>query len=404
MKISSTLKSTLVISLIAVGALFGLTSQASAISCEDSCDDKSEGEKLSCLNDVRQACEEKLSEVSEKKQTLQNAIAYFDTQIAYTQSKINETAFQIKQLEGEIESLSGKISILNTSLEETTKLLLQRISATYKQTKVHPWTIFFSSNGVLDLINRYQYLRAAQVNDRRILFEMEEARANFDQQKNLKEEKQSEVLGLQTELISQKTVQDKQKKEKQFLLATTKNDELRYQDLLDKATAELAAIQAIIAGYGNETEVKEVNEGEKIATIMTEGPNLFACSTGSHLHYEVDKDENPQNPFSLLQSKSLDWDNPDPAQNGSGSWRWPLEDPIRITQSFGSTSYSSRYAGGLHTGIDMVNEANRDVKATRKGMLYRGSISCRGGTLQYVRVKHAEDEYNSYYLHVNYYI
>src|SRR3989344_4400779 len=110
MKISSTLKSTLVISLIAVGALFGLTSQASAISCEDSCDDKSEGEKLSCLNDVRQACEEKLSEVSEKKQTLQNAIAYFDTQIAYTQSKINETAFQIKQLEGEIESLSGKIS------------------------------------------------------------------------------------------------------------------------------------------------------------------------------------------------------------------------------------------------------------------------------------------------------
>ena len=387
---------------IAVGALFVLTSQALAISCEDSCDDKSESDKPTCLNDVRQACEEKLAELGKTRQTLQSAIAYFDTQIAYTQSKINETTFQIKQLEGEIESLSGKISILNTSLGETTKLLLQRISATYKQTKVHPWTIFFSSNGVLDLINRYQYLRAAQVNDRRILFEMEEARANYDQQKNLKEEKQSEVLGLQTELISQKTTQDKQKKEKQFLLQTTNNDQKRYQELLDKATAELIAIQAIIAGYGNETEVREVNEGEKIAAIMTEGPNLLACSTGAHLHYEVDKDGVPQNPFSLLQSKSLNWDNPDPAQNGSGSWRWPLEDPIRVTQSFGSTSYSSRYAGGLHTGIDMINEVNRDVKATRKGMLFRGNISCRGGTLQYVRVEHSEDEYNSYYLHVNY--
>ena len=51
----------------------------------------------------------------------------------------------------------------------------------------------------------------------------------------------------------------------------------------------------------------------------------------------------------------------------------------------------------------MVNRDNYTVKAVKKGTLYRGGISCRGGTLQYVRVDHADDEYDTYYLHVNYF-
>lgn len=386
-----------------IGLLFAMNVlPARSIVCEDSCDDKSGEERLTCFNEVKEACEAKLKETSEKKQTLESTIKYLDNQIAFTQSKINQTVYQIEQLEKQITTLLGKISVLNSNLETTTRLLLRRITATYKQTKIHPLTIFFSSNGISDIINRYRYLRAVQINDRRVLFDLEEARVVFDDQKTIKEGKQQVVLGLQTELLEQRAVQDHQKKEKQFLFDVTENDEKRYQELLKKARAELVAIQAIIAGQGDETEVGDVNEGEKIASIMTEGPNLFACSTGPHLHFEVAKDQTYQNPFNFLSNKSVIWDNADPQQNATGSWRWPLEDPIRITQGFGETSYSSRYAGGIHTGVDMVNNDNREVKAVRKGKLYRGSISCRGGTLQYVRVSHGEDEYDSYYLHVNY--
>lgn len=98
----------------------------------------------------------------------------------------------------------------------------------------------------------------------------------------------------------------------------------------------------------------------------------------------------------------MSWDNPDPQPQFSGSWRWPLEDPIRVTQGYGATFYSSIYAGGMHTGVDMVNDSNYEVKAVRKGTLYRGGIGCRGGTLQYVHVDDADDEYDTYYLHVNY--
>ncbi|MGB6881718.1 MAG: hypothetical protein WBD86_00200, partial [Microgenomates group bacterium] len=134
----------------------------------------------------------------------------------------------------------------------------------------------------------------------------------------------------------------------------------------------------------------------------TYGPNLYACSTGPHLHFEVVQNQVAQNPFNFLSSKSLIWDNVDSPQNGIGSWIWPLNDPIRITQGFGQTSYSSRYAGGMHTGVDMTNNDSSEIKAVKKGTLYRGGIGCMGGTLQYVRVDHADDDYNTYYLHVSY--
>lgn len=374
-----------------------------SVSCGDNCSDRPEEEKLSCLSQVARACEAKLEETSTKKKTLQSAISYLDSQIAYTQSQINKTAYEIENLEKEIAELAGKIDILNLSLESTTKILLSRIEATYKQTKTQPLLLFLSSHGFSDFVNRYTYLKTAQENDRKVMFDLERARTNYDTQKIKREEKQSEVIALQKEQISQKSQLTSQQAAKNKLLEETKNDEKRYQELLAKAKAELQAIEAIIAGKGDETEVRDVIEGEAIASIMTDGSNLYACSTGAHLHFEVVKDKTHQNPAEKLSSKSVEWNNePDGAFGFSGSWQWPLNDTVRITQGYGVTSYSSRYTGGIHTGIDMVNDSNREVKSVKKGKLYRGSISCRGGLLQYVRVDHSDDEYNTYYLHVNY--
>jgi len=372
-----------------------------AVSCEDSCDDRPDTDKPQCLQDVKKACETKLSETAATKKTLQNAIDYLDGQIGLTQSEINQTTFQIEQLETEIESLSGKISTLDFSLDQIIRLLNERIQASYKNSRINPVYLLLSSDGLKDMLSRFKYLQVAQSNDRHAIFQLEEARANYDAQKSVKEVKQAQVLGLQTELLDQKAILDGQQREKEVLLVITKHDESRFQEALAKAVAELQAIQAIIAGKGTETESGSVNEGDRIASVI---PGASACSTGAHLHYEVVRNGAHQNPFGFLQSKDLIWDNSDSAQNGSGSWPWPTNDQIRITQGYGHTSYSSIYVGGVHTGIDMVNSnADYTVKSSRKGTLYQGSIACGGGTLKYVRVDHSEDEYDTYYLHVNYF-
>ena len=214
-------------------------------------------------------------------------------------------------------------------------------------------------------------------------------------------EKQQEIEKLKNKLEGQKKTLAAQQKEKQDLLAQTNEDEKKFQALLAKARAELQAIESIIAGKGTETEVKDVSIGDKIASIIS---GASACSTGTHLHFEVVQDASHQSPANFLKNYEVIWDNqPDGQFNLTGSWDWPLNDKIRITQGYGHTAYSSRYAGDKHTGIDMSSTSNLDVKAVRKGKLYRGSISCGGGTLKYVHVKHSDDSLDTFYLHVNYF-
>ena len=88
-----------------------------------------------------------------------------------------------------------------------------------------------------------------------------------------------------------------------------------------------------------------------------------------------------------------------------GSWNWPIDDPIRITQEYGETLWTRRgdVHYSFHTGIDMFSDSSLLVKAVKEGKLYRGSISCGGGTLTYVKVDHKDSDIDTYYLHVNYY-
>ncbi len=345
-------------------------------------------DRLKRISEEIQQYQSEIDRLKSQAATLSNQIAQYDAQIRLTTLKISQTEEKILLLGGRIDQLEG-------SLEALSSAFASRVVYTYKMARFNePLLLLITAADLSDAVSSFHYLQKIQEADRDLLVRLEKAQVEYKDEKVDQED-------LKVELDSQKATLSTQKLAKANLLEVTRNDEKRYQELLEKARAELAAIQAIIAGRGDETKVREVNEGEKIASILTYGPNLFACSTGPHLHFEVAKDKAHQNPFSFLASKSLEWDNFDPPQNGSGSWNWPLNDPIRITQGYGQTSYSSIYAGGVHTGVDMTNDDNREVKTVKKGTLYRGGISCRGGTLQYVRVQQ-DDGYDVYYLHVNY--
>ena len=357
--------------------------------------------KASELDDKQKEIEEleqKISQLQGEQKTLGSTISYLNAKISKTQVQIQKTNLELAQLESDIATLSGQIAVLDVSLEQLTQALVGRIQAIYKHENTNnSLVLLFSSAGLNDFFGRLRYLRLIQEHDRRVITDTERVRTDFDIQKQVKEQKQAEVESLKARLEKEKVTLARQQAEKNQLLAETKNSEKVYQSLLSKAVAELAAIQGIIAGRGTETKVKEVNEGEKVASII---PSASACSTGAHLHFEVAKNGAHQNPFSYLSGKSLIWDNADPEQNGTGSWPWPMNDPIRITQGYGQTSYSARYAGNIHTGVDMTG-TNYEVKAVKKGTMYRGGIGCGGGTLQYVHVEQDNGEH-TYYLHVNY--
>jgi len=201
-------------------------------------------------------------------------------------------------------------------------------------------------------------------------------------------------------LESQKVLLAQQKADKENLLEITQNKEQRYQQLLSATRAEIDAIQRIIAGRGDETEVGKVNQGDAVATIIV---GASACSTGTHLHFEVRERDEVRNPLNFLRNILVDNPYSDPFI-ATGSWNWPLNEPIKLTQSFGSDTSFIRSGASwyrFHTGIDIVS-SDRVVKTVNSGTLYRGSIACGSGTLRYVRVDHENSDIDTYYLHVNY--
>jgi len=345
--------------------------------------------------------EDLYKKTGEQKRSLQGEIVKFNAVIAITTTRIYTTIGQIEELEKEIATLTAKIGRLDVSLDQLSEILIKRVAETYKKGKIEPLALFFSSKDFSEFVARYKYLQIIQLHDRKLMVQMETARTNYEDQKTLKEEKQAELEAAKKKLEEQKILLAQQKADKENLLRITQNNELRYQQLLAASRAEIEAIQGIIAGRGQETEVGKIGQGAAIATIIT---GASACSTGTHLHFQVAEGSDVKNPFSYLRNISLIDESGGDVHNATGDWDWPLNEPIRLNQGFGSDTSAIRSRivwYNLHTGIDIVSD-DRSVKAVKSGTLYRGAIACGGGTLRYVRVDQDDSNLDTYYLHVNY--
>ena len=368
----------------------------------DECEAKIGRKELNLVE--AKACQQIFADLSqqagEQKRSLQSEIRRFDNLVKATATKIYVTAKEVKSLEEEIETLSQKIGRLDTSLDQVSQVLIERIAETYKKGRIDPLALFFSSKDFDEFISRYKYLKVIQLHDRSLMVQMETVRTNYADQKNLKEKKQAELEAAKKKLESQKIVLAQQRADKERLLEMTQSREQRYQQLLAATRAEIDAIQRIIAGRGKETKVGEVSQGDIIASIIS---GASACSTGTHLHFEVREQNRVKNPLSFLKNIVINSPYGDSAV-ATGSWDWPLSEPITLTQTFGSNTSFIRSGASwyhFHTGIDIVSP-NHAVKAVQGGILYRGAIACGSGTLRYVRVDHKGSDLDSYYLHVNY--
>lgn len=361
------------------------------------------------LDDKKRKIDElqrKLQEIQGQKVSLSTTIQYINTKISLAQAEIDKTQAELTSLEKEVSELGTRIGGLEQSLDVLSGVLLERVNNQYKQEQSNPIKALLVTKNLTEFYTRTKYIKIVQDKTRTIMLQAENQKDVFDQQKKIKEEKQLEVERKRKILAGQQQQLAVERTGQQQLLSETQNNEARYQAELEKTLAEVRAIQGIIAGKGDESKVKDVSQGDTIASVIN---GASPCSNGTHLHFEVVKGGVHQNPASYLSSADISWNNsPDSTFGFSGSWSWPMNNPAKINQGFGMTYYARvrrAYGGAPHTGIDMYSKSSGDsaVKAVKDGVLYRGGISCGGRTLQYVRVIHKEDtSMSTYYLHVNY--
>lgn len=367
--------------------------------------DTANQDKLNQLQNQIKELEGKISDLQGQEKTLYSQIGVMDSQIKLTELRVNATKQEIADLTDDIKTTDKKISNLEVSLNNLTKVLLNRIVATYQTGSSDSLQMLLSSDGIADFLSKISYLKIVQTHDKELILETQQAKNDYSNQKQIFEEKKQKVEALKKQLETYTTQLAQEKKGKQQLLEITKNNEKNYQDMLARTRAEYNAIQGIIAGKGSEVLAREVKEGDGIASIIS---GVSACSTGTHLHFEVSNNGSNSNPASYLSSKDVNWDlcgwfGCDGPFSFSGSWAWPINGRPIITQGYGMTAYarSGAYGGGPHTGIDIISD-DLLVKAVKEGSLYQGSIACGGGQLRYVKVRHKDGGIDSYYLHINY--
>ena len=365
-------------------------------------------DQKSDLENKIQEYETKLNQLKSEKDTLSSQIEYMKTQEYITTLKIEETEEKIAKAEKEIKVLGTRISSLDSSLDQLSKSLIERITASYKNRKASLVDIIIDSTNASMLTNRLKYYQIARAQNQKALMQVMGAKTNFEEQKDLRERKIEELDTLKLSLDVQQDSLIAQQAAKANLLTITQSDENTYQQLLSQAKAEYAAIKGIISGAGTEVEMRAVKKGDSIASVI---PGASCNSSGGHLHFIVQEGGSTPNPFNYL--KSADLKNCSGSSCGSGdgdstftdnsyNWDWPLNPTIEMNQGYGETwAVRNTWVGNIynfHNGLDITG-SSYEVKSVADGMLFRGGYSV-GCTLSYVKVIHKDSNITTYYLHV----
>lgn len=338
-------------------------------------------EEINKLNNKISELEGKISDLKKQENSLESQISVMDNQIQLTQYRINLVQDQINEATLDIDTANKRIKKLEGSLQDVSEVLLNRIKATYQAGETDPLQILLSSTNLQDFLARENYLKIVQEHDRDLLYNTQQAKIDYANQKELLESKKKKILTLQTQLEGYNKELDNEKAAKKDLLQIAKRDEQEYQKRLADALRERQAIQNAAKSLIT-TESRHVNRGEVIGYMGNTG-----YSFGAHLHFGVynvssleayDYYSNHENPLNVLGPQNVKWGtgcSSDPSGNtitGSGSFAWPMSTgSLNITQGYGQTCYSSSYyRGNPHPALDMYNNADIAVRAAESGEAY----------------------------------
>jgi len=194
--------------------------------------------------------EGKVSAAQQQGRTLAAQISQMDNQIKLTEFKIDATKSEIVELTKDIASATKKITTLEDSLNEITKVLLKRIVATYQVGSMPSFQMMLSSNSAADFLKRTNYLKLVQAHDKRLIYDTQQARNDYQNQKNIFEAKKQKVVALSTQLEKYSDELDNEKDNKTSLLAATKNDEATYQKLLTQAREQISSFKSFATAQG----------------------------------------------------------------------------------------------------------------------------------------------------------
>ena len=255
-----------------------------------------------------------------------------DTKI--TENKIITKNLEIKELSLQIGDKSERITDSKRVISQSLYTISQMNSASVIETMLNKKSLSEIWNGADQLV-------ILQGNMQNKIKDLENLKVSLESNKKQTEKKKLELVSLTNDLKNQTKIVADTVKEKNSILAETKNTEANYKQLVATKQQQKEAF---------EREVSELENALKIAI----DPNSIP-TTGAILKYPLDK--------------------------------------VRITQYFGNTSFATKnpqiYRSGIgHNGIDFGVSIGTPVKASLSGEVLGIGNQGRCGYGKWILLKH----------------
>lgn len=279
--------------------------------------------------------QKELNTVSAQKRTLTNTIYELDLNRKRTTANISLTKERMIDAEERIQSLTKEVGTRSEAL----KRMIAATAETIRSVDSTEGTSFmenFLRNGTLSTtINNIENLRDVQQTVQARVELLRKERKAIETLKAANENQKVTLAKQQKNYQVQKQSLDITRAAKSSVLAETKNQESEYQKILADKKRAKAQFEAEMSSYE------------------------------SQLRYVLDRTKIPA--------------------AGKGILSWPL-DKVRITQKFGSTSFSQSgaYGGKGHNGVDFQASVGTPVKAALTGtVLATGNTDLARGCYSY---------------------
>ncbi len=207
-------------------------------------------DQINQIKNQIQDLQNKVNDLQSQEKTLSSQIQVMNNQIELTQLRITETQSELTGLTLDIGTANKKITILEGSLTNITKVLINRIVATYQEGNVNSMDILLSSGDVSNYLTKASYLRLVQEHDKRLIYDTQQAREDYQNQKGIFEAKKAQAEALKSQLETYTTQLGQQEDAKKSLLSDTQGSEVNYERLLAQAEAQLAGFSSFTASQG----------------------------------------------------------------------------------------------------------------------------------------------------------
>lgn len=260
-----------------------------------------------------------LNSLSTKSNTLANEVKSLDITQKKLEADLKLSETKIKKAENDMIVLGGQIEDKEITIDERSALIAKSIRELEESGKTTLLQMLLSNEKFADgwvRIDNVQTFKEALRSDARELLSAKVVLV--DKQSEIQQIK-NELLKLRSGLHDQKKILDENVKEKNTLLASTKNQESTYAKMVSEKKALVSAFEAEMRSYEEQ------------------------------LVYIAHPDRLPL--------------------AGSAPLSWPVIDPF-ITQMFGKTIDSVRlYASGSHSGVDFRASVGTPIFAMSSGVV-----------------------------------